>query len=444
MLLINIVNFVQIDELPLNLTFDWTLVNLLSFTDGKLKMFAQITFIWQDSFRSWDYSQIPIFYISLPASEVWTPRFSFLNAVKEKYANLGVRAGDRVNLQPIDMFIVFSRVLEGKCEMNLWNFPFDKQTCELVFLLDRFYPGIGNKNVLMFRSFFSYHSKSIPNAEWNVLSTITDAQNSSLDSYAYSDTGVLPSNPIFVANDFFVGFKVLITLQRHWIYYLLNILIPVFVLSALTFVPFALDEDEPEKIATGIAVILGFMFIQGIVAELLPKSHLSPYLADYIASVILLSALSVIANLISYATTVCHHTSSASPGPVVRFVVLGMLQFLIFPSKWVAMARHWLKQKKSNSRVHATGNDLITQTTDSSINIVKTSEIQVMPSGECDSLKGGEAHEAVSTPPLLIEATRAKEWYRVAYVLNRFFALLHLAGSISLFSVFLLPIMISS
>ena len=418
-------------------------MNLLSFNDGKLKFFAQITFIWQDSFRSWDYFQIPMFYISLPASEVWTPRFSFLNAVKEKYADLGAMAGDRVHLEPNVIFIVFTRVLEGKCDMNLWNFPFDKQVCELVFLLDRFYPGMGNMNVLLFRSLISYQSKNIPNAEWNVLSTISEAQNSSLNSYAYSNTGVLTSNPVFVINNFFVGFKVLITLQRHWIYYLLNILIPMFVLSALTFVPFALEEDEPEKIATGIAVILGFMFIQGIVAELLPKSHLSPYLADYIASVILLSALSVIANLISYAITLCHHTSSASPGPVVRFVVLGVLQFLIFPSKWVAMARHWLKQKKSNSHVHAAGNDFIQQITDSSTTIVWTSEIQVKPSGECDSLKVGMAHEH-STPPFQSEATRAKEWYRVAHVLNRFFALLHLAGSISLFSVFLLPIMISS
>ena len=422
-------------------------MNLLSFNDGKLKLFAQITFIWQDSFRSWNYLQIPIFYISLPASEVWTPRFSFLNANKEKSVILGAKTGDRAHLAPNGMsYIVFTRVLEGKCDLNLWNFPFDQQKCELVFLLDRFYPGVGNMNVLMFRSFYSYQSKILPNAEWDVISTTTEAQNSSLNSYAYSDTGIFPSNPMFVVNDFFVGFKVLITLQRHWIYYLLNILIPVFVLSALTFVPFALDEDEPEKIASGIAVILGFMFIQGIVAQLLPKSHLSPYLANYIASVILLSALSVIANLISYAITLYHHTSSASPGPVVRFVVLKVLRFLIFPSEWVAWARHYFKafkQNKSNARVHGDGSDFTSQITDWNTTIATTTKVQVKLSGESDELQGGEEQNS-STPALQSEETRAKEWRHVAHVLNRFFALLHLAGSISLFSVFLLPIMASS
>ena len=183
-MIMKIGNFIQVDELPLNLTFDWTLVNLLSFNYGKLKLFAQITFIWQDSFRSWNYLQIPIIYISLLSSEVWTPRFSFLNGNKEKSVILGAKAGDRAHLALNGMtYIVFTRVLEGKCDLNLWNFPFAQQKCELVFLLDRFYSGVGNMNVRMFRSLYSYQSKVLPNAEWDVISTTTEAQNSSLNTY---------------------------------------------------------------------------------------------------------------------------------------------------------------------------------------------------------------------------------------------------------------------
>ena len=175
---------------------------------------------------------------------------------------------------------------------------------------------------------------------------------------------------------------------------MLNILVPVFVLSALTFVPFAFDEEEPEKIAIGIAVILGFMFVQGIVAELLPKSQLSPNLANYIASVILLSALSVIANLICYAITLNHHMASVSPGLVVRIVFLKMLGFLLYPSEWAAAARRYHNQKKSNARVHVAvqcfhNAELQTQArlleTTCAKKSVKSHEVRTIPSKETRS-----------------------------------------------------------
>lgn len=434
---------VQATELPMNLSFDWTLVNLISFNEAKLKLYAQITLIWYDSFRAWDYFEVPIFYLSLPASEVWTPRFSFLNADEVKYAELSARSGDRVNLlQNGTAYIVLTRVLEGKCDVNLRNFPFDQQTCELVFLLDRFYLGVGPMNILISRSTFSYQSKIMPNAEWDVISTISEAQNSSLNTYAYNNMGNLLPNPTFVLENFFVGYKVIITLKRHWIYYLLNILIPIFVLSALTFAPFTLDEKEPEKIATGIAVILGFMFIQGIVADLLPKSHLSPYLADYIASVILLSALSVIANLICYAITLVHHNKPQSPGPLVRFVVLKALGFLLYPAEWLKVARRCHEKIKGKIKVDVADRASIWQLADSSASIVTTTEIQVKPISESGSLERND-EQKLSTLRAPNERVNLKEWHHVAHILNRFFALLHLIGSIILFSVFLIPIMIS-
>lgn len=65
-------------------------------------------------------------------------------------------------------------------------------------------------------------------------------------------------------------------------------------LILLEMLPFAMADSEREKLVIAVAVVSAFMFLQGIVANLLPKSDVTPNLALYVAQCLIVSAVSVI------------------------------------------------------------------------------------------------------------------------------------------------------
>lgn len=96
---------------------------------------------------------------------------------------------------------------------------------------------------------------------------------------SYKSDGTINSQPADVLFNVATGFVVKVTLRRYCAYNVVNVLVPVIVLMLLYTVPFAMEDGEHEKLVTTISVVQGFMFLQGIVATLLTKSNITPYLS---------------------------------------------------------------------------------------------------------------------------------------------------------------------
>ena len=72
-----------------------------------------------------------------------------------------------------------------------------------------------------------------------------------------------------------------------------NLLVPVFVMSLIGFFTVFLPPHTGEKISLAVTVLLGFFFVQTIIANLVPKSQTTPILAYYVIGSLAISTANV-------------------------------------------------------------------------------------------------------------------------------------------------------
>ena len=390
--------------LPLEIYYDWALYNLLSFQDGVISLNYQLAVIWTDYLRSWDPMEVPIAIIQVPINEIWYPQFYIGESGDKKYL---------LSENPVEVaflganglaYYTAANIVKGKCSLNLWNFPFDTQTCKLTYILKRFFNPMKKMDVLLKRSSMAYRFDLVSDDEWEIVSTQNNATNITGKEYKYRTDGSTEDTPSIIAPGVATGFEVYIKLRRYSSYYVVNIITPLLSLAVLDNLPFAMEDVESEKLVTAVSVVLGYMFLQGIVATLLPKSNITPYLAGYIAASIALSAASAIADGFCY--SLCFR--NGEPGKFVEYVILKGLGTILFPSKLLELCWRLWKAKRSRKKVGSLSG--------------KTN---------CSELFTGNFKK------------EELNWREVASVLNRLFALLHLFGSLIFLVVLFMPILFS-
>ena len=91
-------------------------------------------------------------------------------------------------------------------------------------------------------------------------------------------------------------------------------------------------------------VVLGFMFIQGIVATLIPKSNKTPLLAWYVLSSILLAIITVLLGLVCSIV----HNMPGEPGLRTGRLVVDWLGFLVQPSRWMCCCTFCKRKLRRN------------------------------------------------------------------------------------------------
>lgn len=380
-------------------------------------MLYQLTLHWTDMYRIWSTAQIPIPYIEIPLKELWFPKFFSTGAGERKYISVVNIEKQIGRLYSGSVYLLAIDVIETKCSLDLWNFPFDTQTCQLLFQLERFFQGPNGMDIVLAKSAQAYRFDSYPDDEWELLDVSSVTQNISVKQYDYNADGTLNNQPQVMSN-VATGFDVKVKLRRYYAYYIVNVIVPVIVLTLLDTVPLAMEDAEHEKLVTAISVVLGFMFVQGIVATLLPKSYITPNLSLYIVACICLSALSVMTEGFCYA--LCHRRGS--PGKLVHFLIVRCLGVAIYPCEWLRLLKRWSFLRERRRRI-----------------LDESTRVESLPAGLQKAEEFGQKGECsgveLDPPP---ESTC--NWPRVAHVLNRLFALLHVAASIVLFLVFVVPI----
>ena len=94
-------------------------------------------------------------------------------------------------------------------------------------------------------------------------------------------------------------------------------------------------------------VVLGFMFVQGIVAAVIPKSNKTPRLAWYVLSSIFLAIITVLLGLVC---SIVHNIPGA-PGLRTGRLVVDWLGFLVQPSRWLCCCTFCKRKLKRNGLV---------------------------------------------------------------------------------------------
>lgn len=149
-------------------------------------------------------------------------------------------------------------VFETRCSIDITHFPYDKQTCKIVFIVWSY----SVTQVEIEKSpngveFYEYEENSV----WTILETESIVNK---DKYE--------SEIIFQ-----------IKLQRKPKYFIMNIILPVLCLSLLSLLVFLIPVDAGEKMGYSITVFLSFaVFLSIISAELPVNSESTSTLSFYL------------------------------------------------------------------------------------------------------------------------------------------------------------------
>ena len=323
------------------------------------------------------------------------------------------------------------------------------------------------QDVFLSRVNYTFQFKNFINEEWSLVNVVSLPMNVTFKEIAVNASGYstnVLSAEVYNAK---VGFQVNLTLHRYPQFYILNVLVPIVVLTVIGQTAFAIPETADGKIVVPLTVLLGFMFVQGIVANELPRSEEAPSLGIYTLTCILLSSASVLCCAVCM--WIAHMTHPIPHWLHVALVVV--LGTCVFPSQWFIRLYKYFRRKRSAFQ-HNNGNVEVFTTTQSSIpsylperhfmnppttltNEQNSNGIivsnQVAPAQTLAKVAGGPNESIVhkdlkenmySSVRVLEDTTINNEWVLVAGVVNRVFGILHIAAFLACFFVYVFPLIL--
>ncbi|XP_071096010.1 acetylcholine receptor subunit beta-like [Haliotis cracherodii] len=259
---------------PVNLGF--VLISLvdLNEVEQSITLNEMFKLVWQDASLQWDpadYDGVTKIYVE--QQKAWLPDIFLTNTLTTR-GNLGF---DKLTVQVENTGLVLwqpSGLFTLSCKTDVTYFPFDKQICKMVVSTY----GSPGKDI----SFIPDHlqrATDTPNGLWRIVNVTTELLE--LD-----DMDALPE--IFVYLD----------LERRPVYYIVNVLLPIILLSIVCILVFFVPVDSGEKIGLCITVLLAFVSLT-VASSILPVTSLqTPFLVICISSLTGMSGPTLVAPII--------------------------------------------------------------------------------------------------------------------------------------------------
>ena len=161
------------------------------------------------------------------------------------------------------------------------QFPFDKQTCALLFLFAR----DDFLRIVRLKAFTNLYLRTHEEAEeWALLEMRHTEHYHKLYYYEYDGSIWRKMNANTNTNRTYriPAFKAILVLKRHSQYYVFILVIPVFVMTVCNLFSVFLPSNSDSKLEFLATVLNGFIFIQTILANLLPRIEGLPLIANYV------------------------------------------------------------------------------------------------------------------------------------------------------------------
>ncbi|XP_071100976.1 acetylcholine receptor subunit alpha-like [Haliotis cracherodii] len=229
---------------------------------------------WYDQFLVWNSSEYGgIEKIAPRRGTVWEPMLLVPNAIQQWDMAADATASLSVGSTGLVM-LSLGGPLKTSFPVDMRKFPFDTQTISI-----SLYPVQYDENEVVFSVSQDY---GIPDSlrshgEWTIKSSSFEA--------------AIPSG-----NRCGVEFRM--TIQRKPIFYILSIILPISLLSFLNMVVFAVPAESGEKLSFSLTTMLSLAVYMSFVSQIMPnKSVPLSFMAVYLASVLCLSALAILATV---------------------------------------------------------------------------------------------------------------------------------------------------
>ncbi|XP_052098769.1 neuronal acetylcholine receptor subunit alpha-10-like [Mytilus californianus] len=230
---------------------------------------------WNDCLLQWDPNDFDgITNIIVPYKKIWVPDLTLYDSISSEFFGLA-------DFRPTiyydgSVYYNFPTVIEALCPIDVANFPFDSQKCELIF---------GSWAYHGFSLDFSPRSSAVDlssmkqNVEWEV-------PNLTVERHVVY-YGCCPEPYPDVTFYFH--------LKRKPAFYVTNIIIPSIMITILVALGFILPVSSGEKVSLVITVMLAMSVFQLLVADKLPPSaEATPWIVIFFNFILGLSGVSTI------------------------------------------------------------------------------------------------------------------------------------------------------
>ncbi|XP_061562223.1 5-hydroxytryptamine receptor 3A-like isoform X1 [Phycodurus eques] len=232
---------------------------------------------WHNEHISWDPEQFcGIKSISLPTELLWKPDLTIEEMIEKDKAppspHLTIFSSGSVHVQN-------DQVLLSTCKMNIYQFPFDRQSCNLTF-----------KSVIhSVQELQLLHSLSSAEAtKWS--REVMRTQN----EWLFIGMAVVNKTvSVFGIQQNMIVYT--ISMKRRPVLYIINFLLPVIFFLALDLASFFISDSGGEKLSFKVTVLLAVTVMQLILNEILPcSSNKIPLIAVYCIGIFALMLLSLL------------------------------------------------------------------------------------------------------------------------------------------------------
>ncbi|XP_060587921.1 neuronal acetylcholine receptor subunit alpha-6-like [Ruditapes philippinarum] len=226
------------------------------------------TFTWNSS----EFGEADSFIIS--AGSVWTPDVTYQNAYRE---NIGVdkRTGSKVTIKNEGMAVWNTGAnLQTGCNVDIKKYPFDTQICKII----------------LGKTTYSDSQESLRSVKNKMAIQMTEENN----EWLIVDTNI----KYITRRPYLTYIEIQIILERRYLYYVLNVIIPVVMLSMMNVFTFKLPSSCGERIGYNISLLLTYVVLLNMISDSVPRvskyvSYIQLYIVTQFSMAIIISILSI-------------------------------------------------------------------------------------------------------------------------------------------------------
>ncbi|XP_046575829.1 neuronal acetylcholine receptor subunit alpha-7-like [Haliotis rubra] len=260
------------DPTYVDVTFKLISIERLDVVKGVFTSHLWLTFEWVDELIQWnptEYSNTT--HLRFQRNKIWTPNI----VIQDTLAYVPYLGSDELPvIVTSDGSARFDVEVKAQtfCKIVITAFPFDHHECKVV---------IGSDNYFLSELYISYFEANefslVESPEWEVLQIKSQHESELTRMYNLH------------------WFSVSISLKRQSLYYVVNLVLPILIISTLNPFVFLVKAETGEKLSISITLFLSFTVFVTLISGMLPQTSSSASLISlYVCVQLHLSGLYVI------------------------------------------------------------------------------------------------------------------------------------------------------